>query len=116
VIAIGCVTNGDILDGLRTLKGRPLSEAIDRLGPPDSEMRAAGRHFYLWESRGSDPSARTSTGGAWVGNTYIPANSTTVVQQETFCRLKVEVDDNDVVTRLSFEGLGSACDHYADLR
>jgi hypothetical protein len=113
---VGCASptfDDDVMAGVRSLRNKPLSEAIDRLGPPDSEMRAAGRHFYVWMTQRTGAVPVITQGGAWTRNTYTSGQALTWRSKETYCRLNLEVDGADKVIDSTIEGHDEACEQYA---
>lgn len=45
----GCMSFGALRDDLQALKGRPESDAIAALGPPDQSFIAAGQDIMVWD-------------------------------------------------------------------
>jgi hypothetical protein len=115
MIAIGCASpafDDDVVAGVRSLRNKPLSDAIARLGPPDSEMTAAGRRFLVWEAQGSVAVPVVAQGGAWTRNTYTSGQALSWRSEETYCRLKLEVDASDTVVWSRMDGHDQACAQY----
>lgn len=116
----GCATWGQFDDGLRSLVGRPLDEAINVLGMPSSERTVAGRRYIQWSSWHSDviPAISTSTTHGAVHNGRSAANysatslSTSYEPVDYACIITLEVDADNRVRRGQYEGNMGGCEPY----
>jgi hypothetical protein len=79
----GCATFDEVRQDIHSrYAGRPLEEAIKRVGMPNREVLAAGRKAYVWEIGQGD------------------------------CTLQMEVDKTDVVVDTQLHGYQETCESY----
>jgi uncharacterized lipoprotein YajG len=112
----GCATPGSINRNLQTFKGRPVTAAIERYGVPSTERTVAGIKVYTWSSRHTE-----------VVPTYSMAQTTGYVSGQSFqattgqwgtdsfaaeCEVNMQVDGDEVVTRVTFAGNIAGCSRY----
>nr|WP_198982706.1 hypothetical protein [Herbaspirillum sp. ASV7] len=81
----GCVTFGQMHDGLTALKGQPLSAAIAKIGLPSSESTVAGMRVVKWKA------ANTS---------------------EWPCEITMQVDDRNIIQAAEGQGNIGGCERY----
>jgi len=87
---------------LPAYNGQPASALIAKLGVPTTqEQNDAGRKSYIWYTAISMMEGTTTTrhGEAYGTNTYT-------------CRIRVFVDDQDVITGSNWEGSDTGCAEY----
>jgi hypothetical protein len=115
----GCTTFQDVENNLRVFKGQPLDYAIEQIGLPSRELNIAGRKVYIWENASSGsymsqaPMTTTTRVGFQTVNTY---GSVPVVQNYSYeCKISMEVDKSNVVSRIEYEGNLGGCERYGKL-
>lgn len=116
----GCVTWGDLDQGLNNLRGKPISAAIERIGYPSSEQVIAGKKLYRWErtSQGVQVQPTTSFTSGKVGSGNNPAKYTetktgsTMVQVNNKCSLTLAVDQHDNIISHQYDGNLDGCSTY----
>ncbi len=116
----GCVTWGQMDDGLRGLIGQPINVAISKIGYPSTEQTIAGRKLYRWgvsrQSVDYMPMVTTTTGYSGVGASYTPNSSTTLggtyISVDYNCQITLEVDAKEVITGYQYNGNRGGCEPY----
>lgn len=81
----GCVTFGQMNDGLAALKGQPLSAAIAKIGLPSSEASVAGMKLVKWKA----------------------ANTA-----EWPCEITMQVDNKNIIQAAEGHGNIGGCERY----
>ena len=81
----GCVTFGQMNDGLAALKGQPLSAAITKIGLPSSESTVAGMRLVKWKA------ANTSD---WP------------------CEITMQIDERNIIQAAEGHGNIGGCERY----
>jgi hypothetical protein len=115
-----CVTD-QLNSGFERMRGQSISVAIDRLGVPTSERRIAGRHVYTWTTSqlvstyqpttsittGTVPtdSGKSRYSGTTLGGTTVQTNAT--------CKIEAEVDTQEFIRQISYDGTVNACAKFA---
>lgn len=79
------------------MSGRPVTETIGYLGPPDSAITVSGKKYYSWKH---DDGYTTSDSPP----VYIPLS----------CKLAVTAGPDDIVERAVFLGNRGACAYFLD--
>lgn len=116
----GCVTFGQMNQGLSLLVGQPLDTAVDVLGYPSGERTIAGRHLVQWgrSSQGFMPVTNTAqsfgtvaANGRW-GTYSGTTTSTSYVPISYNCSITVQVDMTDRISGYQYNGNLGGCEPY----
>ncbi|WP_342052012.1 MULTISPECIES: hypothetical protein [unclassified Cupriavidus] len=116
----GCVTWGQFDDGLNSLVGRPLDDAINVLGMPAGERTVAGRRYIEWGSTTAGFIAVTSpsttygtmnTAGSH-GNYSASTISTSYVPVDYNCKVTLQIDAAERIRDGQYEGNLGGCESY----
>lgn len=116
----GCVTFGQMNQGLDALVGQPLDTAVNVLGYPSGERTIAGRHLVQWgrSAQGFMPVVNTAQTfgtvaanrgwGSYSGTT----TSTSYVPVSYNCSITLQVDMTDRVSGYQYNGNIGGCGAY----
>lgn len=115
-----CVTD-QLNSGFARLRGQPISLAMDSLGVPSSERTIAGRHVYTWTNTELvsryQPTTSYTTGKvpAKSGDARYSGSTIggTTVQTSATCKIDAEVDEQQRIRNISYDGTIDACAKYA---
>lgn len=120
ILLCGCATWGQFEDGLRTLKGRNIDDAINVLGMPSGERTVAGKRYIQWGRSSSEfmpiTSPSTTYGtvstnksfGTYSATTY----TTSYIPVDYSCSVTMQIDSNDTIVRIEYEGNLGGCEPY----
>ncbi|GIX21631.1 MAG: hypothetical protein KatS3mg121_0414 [Gammaproteobacteria bacterium] len=123
LLVLGACASLQVLErGLPQLVGRHVDEAVEALGLPDRKLTVGAYEIYVWESQsdGTVPvyGTRTSTTVGVVGGEVFHGTTThgTVdfVPVRRGCRIKLQVDAEQIVQRAEFDGDAVGCRRYAE--
>ena len=116
VTIAGCATQ-QLDAGLKGLIGHPVSEAVGRLGYPDSQREMMGDKLYVWSTSHTAvmPIMNTSTTTGSVGGTPIYGQTTgvTMVPMNANCLIQVAVTETGVIKSYQWRGNEMGCQMYA---
>lgn len=120
ILLLSACAADQMSSGFERMRGQPLSVAIDRLGVPSSERTIAGRHIYTWTTSQLvstyQPTTSVTTGnfpngsgksrysGATLGGTTVQVNAA--------CKIDAEVDGQELIRHMSYDGVIGACSKY----
>lgn len=119
-VLTGCVTFGQMDEGLRNLQGQPLSVAVAKIGYPSSERQVAGMRLVEWgrssTAIGSMPVTSTTTGYAQAGSqigTYGATTTSSAPMLLNFqCHITLEVDAKNIIQGGQYDGNLGGCEPY----
>jgi len=116
VLVAGCATQ-QLDTGLKGLIGRPVSEAVGRLGYPDSQREMMGDKLYVWSTSHTAvmPIMNTSTTTGNVGGMPVYGQTTgmTMVPMNANCLIQVAVTENGIIKSYQWRGNEMGCKMYA---
>lgn len=112
----GCATQ-QLDAGLKGLIGRPISEAVGRLGYPDSQREMMGDKLYVWSTSHTAvmPIMNTSTTTGSVGGAPVYGQTTgmTMVPMNANCLIQVAVTESGIIKSYQWRGNEMGCQLYA---
>lgn len=120
LLLTGCVTWGQFDQGLDSLVGRPLDDAINVLGMPTEERTVAGRRYIQWGSSSSGfipvTSPSTTYGTVNTGRTFGTYSATTYsaayVPVEYSCSITLQIGADERIQKTQYEGNLGGCESY----
>ncbi|NYH99600.1 hypothetical protein [Cupriavidus plantarum] len=120
LLLTGCVTWGQFDQGLDSLVGRPLDDAINVLGMPASERTVAGRRYVQWRRSYSESmpvvSPSTTYGAVQSGRGIANYSATTYSQSyetaEYSCSITLQIGADERVQKSQYEGNLGGCESY----
>ncbi len=116
IFLTGCVTFGQLEQGLSYMMGRHESVAFEVLGYPSGKQEFNGDTVYYWSNRstGAVFIPQTSTTYGNVGNTPVYGSTTynQVVPVSHQCEIKMIADPKGVLKRWEYNGNKGGCKMY----
>lgn len=116
VFLAGCATFGQMEDGLRSLMGKPDSEAFSVLGYPSAKQEFGNDTVYSWyvSQSGSLFIPQTSITTGYVGRSPV-YGTTTYTQAVPFnynCQIKIVADKSGIMRSWEYTGNIGGCTQY----
>ena len=112
----GCVTFGQLEEGLNALVGRHEREAFAALGYPDGKQEFSGETVYVWGRSHNTamflPQTSTTTGYVGTRPIYGTTTTTQVVPMNLNCTIKIVVGANSHIRTWEYEGNLGGCAPY----
>jgi hypothetical protein len=103
--------------GMNRAVGRPISVVIAVLGNPDADGSVAGRKVYVWQNQyhGTMVLPETNYTTGVVGGQLVSLQNTQYVSTDLdfSCRIRVFLDDHDIVQSWDYRGNQGGCAPYA---
>ena len=111
LVLAGCVTFGQLEEGLNLLGGRSESEVFNALGYPDGKQEIGEETMYIWSTNRTMllPNTQTTTG--YVGGTPFYGTSTTTSTLNLNCTIKI-IFSSGMVKTWQYQGNLGGCEPY----
>lgn len=107
-LLFGC--SGEVIqENMNSMVGGHVNIAIAKLGIPEHEGEIRGGKYYLWDVSNSGSYSIPNT--TYVGTTPIITYSNTSFHHH--CKIRVFVNQQDIITTFDFEGNEGGCQHIA---
>lgn len=104
-------------DGLQSLVGHDIHDAIARIGYPDGQRQIMGDMIYVWGSSQNAvmPMTTTNYTTGMVGTTpmYGTATSTNFVPVNFNCSIQLATGQNGIIKNWQWSGNMGGCSRYA---
>ena len=98
---------------ISALQGESLNTVINLMGPPDGKTIVNGRTFYVWSSNYSDTETKTVTSyGDGYNFDQTPVNIEVPYTKEYYCKLTLEVNQQNRVVSWNRRSNRGGCDEY----
>ena len=99
---------------IRALVGKPIEVAFREIGLPDEETEIAGMHGYVWAKQNSFvmPLTQSSTTSSANGSAVASASATSYVPVNYSCRVRLFVDNNEMIAHGDFDGNWGGCELF----
>lgn len=116
VFLAGCVTFGQMNDGLNKLQGKDKTVAFEALGYPSQQQTFDDTTVYTWSNAVNDVAALSSpqlTTGA-IGSTTFNATTiqTDYVPVTYTCKIQIATDKTGKIKNYNYDGNMGGCETY----
>ena len=95
-------------DGLDSLNGRNITDAIQKFGYPDQEREMFGKTIYTWGTQSTGTSSRP------VMNAYGQIYAYAPVSVSYNCKIEIVTADAGKIETWQLDGNRRGCSRYAD--
>ena len=93
-------TFDQLSNNLATYRGRPLDDAINNFGYPDTQQVIAGHNLYIWAVNLTQGFSNPDGGGS--------------INLTAHCKVTMEANEQKIVTRIVYEGNMPGCSKFME--
>ena len=109
VLIAACATRGDIDAAMTRLAGRPLAEAIDRLGDPGDQVKRGDETVSIWTARRTGTYNVPDTQYVSHDGRFFAVTGFQNITYDHRCKLEVVVGPDDLIGTWHTEGDSAGC-------